>query len=160
MLARAELATAIRVINLAGSDDRRDAFKKLANGTTLDWAFFPACTGLEKPLAYDGRIASRRCGRPLSQSEIGCYASHFKLWEWLARSAAYLMHVQILFLIFAAAERNDFRRQRPPPRIDLLNNEISCNPVDVRAIEQEIPSHVGNALFIQWWQLWQRGRGL
>ena len=49
------------------------------------------------------------------------------------------MHVQILFLIFAAAERNDFRRQRPPPRIDLLNNEISCNSVDVRAIEQEIP---------------------
>jgi len=51
VVGRAELATAIRVINLAGSDDRRDAFKKLANGTTLDWAFFPACTGLEEPLA-------------------------------------------------------------------------------------------------------------
>jgi glycosyl transferase family 25 len=74
------------VINLTGSVDRREAFTKLASHSNLDWDFFPACTGLEKPLLYEDRIAARRCGRPLSPSEIGCYASHFKLWEWLATS--------------------------------------------------------------------------
>lgn len=86
MLAEATPTTAIRVINLVNSVDRREAFKKLANSSKLDWAFFPACTGLAEPLAYDERIATRRCGRPLTPAEIGCYASHFKIWEWLANS--------------------------------------------------------------------------
>jgi glycosyl transferase family 25 len=54
--------------------------------TNLDWAFFPAYTGITEPLRYHNRAATRRCGRPLSPSELGCYASHFKLWEWLANS--------------------------------------------------------------------------
>ena len=86
MVAAANPTTAIRVINMADSVSRREAFTKLANGTKLDWAFFPAHTGLAEPLRYDERIATRRCGRSLSPSEIGCYASHFKLWEWLATS--------------------------------------------------------------------------
>jgi glycosyl transferase family 25 len=78
--------TAIRVINLDKSVDRRQAFMQMAGGTKLDWAFFPAHTGTTEPLRYDDRVAARRWGRPLSASEIGCYASHFKLWEWLANS--------------------------------------------------------------------------
>jgi glycosyl transferase family 25 len=78
--------TAIRVINLDRSVDRRQAFTQMAHDTKLDWAFFPAHTGATKPLQYDDRVATRRVGRPLSPSEIGCYASHFKLWEWLANS--------------------------------------------------------------------------
>jgi glycosyl transferase, family 25 len=78
--------TAIRVINLDRSVDRRQSFTQMAHGTKLDWAFFPAHTGVTKPLRYDHRVATRRFGRPLSPSEIGCYASHFKLWEWLANS--------------------------------------------------------------------------
>ena len=79
-------ATSIRVISLARSVDRRQAFMQMAGSTTLDWAFFPACTGITEPLRYDDRVAVRRCGRPLSPAEIGCYASHFKIWEWLANS--------------------------------------------------------------------------
>jgi glycosyl transferase family 25 len=78
--------TAIRVINLNRSVDRRQAFVQMAGGTKLDWAFSPAYTGTTEPLRYNDRVATRRCGRPLSPSEIGCYASHFKLWEWLANS--------------------------------------------------------------------------
>jgi hypothetical protein len=52
----------------------------------LEWAFFPACTGTVEPLTYETRVATRRCGRPLSPSELACYASHFKIWEWLAVS--------------------------------------------------------------------------
>jgi len=79
-------ATSIRVISLARSVDRRQAFMQMAGSTTLDWAFFPACTGITEPLRYDDRVAVRRCGRPLSPAEIGCYTSHFKIWEWLANS--------------------------------------------------------------------------
>jgi glycosyl transferase family 25 len=78
--------TAIRVINLGRSVDRRKAFVQMVGGTKLDWDFFPAHTGITEPLRYHNRVATRRCGRPLSPSELGCYASHFKLWEWLANS--------------------------------------------------------------------------
>jgi glycosyl transferase family 25 len=80
------VTTPIRVISLARSVDRRQAFVQMAGSTTLDWAFFPGCTGITEPLRYDDRVAIRRCGRPLSPAEIGCYASHFKIWEWLANS--------------------------------------------------------------------------
>jgi len=76
----------IRVINLDASVDRRQAFKQMAGGTKLDWAFFPAYIGKTEPLQYDDRVAVRRWGRPLSPAEIGCYTSHFKLWEWLLNS--------------------------------------------------------------------------
>jgi glycosyl transferase family 25 len=78
--------TAIRVISLDRSVDRRQAFTQMAGGTNLDWSFFSAHTGPTEPLRYDDHIAARRWGRPLSPPEIGCYASHFKLWEWLANS--------------------------------------------------------------------------
>jgi glycosyl transferase, family 25 len=78
--------TSIRVISLDGSVDRRQAFRQMAGGTALNWAFFPAHTSVTEPLRYDNRVATRRCGRPLSPAEIGCYASHFKVWEWLANS--------------------------------------------------------------------------
>jgi glycosyl transferase family 25 len=78
--------TSIRVINLDRSVDRRQAFLQIAGDTKLDWAFFPAHTGITESLQYDDRVATRCCGRPLSPAEIGCYASHFKLWEWLAIS--------------------------------------------------------------------------
>jgi glycosyl transferase, family 25 len=78
--------TAIRVINLDTSLERREEFTQMASSKKLDWAFFPAHTSKTEPLQYDGRAAVRRCGRSLSPFEIGCYASHFKLWEWLSNS--------------------------------------------------------------------------
>ena len=81
-----EARTAIKVINLDTSVDRREAFTQMVDAKKLDWAFFPACTGKTEPLQYDERAAVRRCGRPLSPFEIGCYASHFKIWEWLSNS--------------------------------------------------------------------------
>src|SRR5262245_21102652 len=78
--------TSIKVISLDTSVDRRQAFTEMASGTKLDWTFSTAYTGKTEPLQYDYSLAVRRCGRPLSAAEIGCYSSHFKLWEWLARS--------------------------------------------------------------------------
>ena len=81
-----EGTTSIKVISLERSVDRRQAFTQMAGGTELDWAFFPARTGITEPLQYDDRVAVRRWGRALSSAEIGCYSSHFKVWEWLANS--------------------------------------------------------------------------
>jgi glycosyl transferase, family 25 len=81
-----EGTTSIKVISLDRSIDRRQAFTQMAGGTELDWAFFPARTGITEPLQYDDRVAVRRWGRALSSAEIGCYSSHFKVWEWLANS--------------------------------------------------------------------------
>ena len=78
--------TAVRVINLADARTRREEFTKLARDATVDWDFFIACTGPTAPLQYDDRLAIRRCGRALSRAELGCYASHYKLWEWIAFS--------------------------------------------------------------------------
>ena len=81
-----EATTSIKVISLGRSVDRRQAFMQMAGGTKLDWAFFPAHNGITEPLQYDDRVAARRFGRPLSPTEMGCYSSHFKVWEWLANS--------------------------------------------------------------------------
>jgi glycosyl transferase, family 25 len=78
--------TAIKVINLPHSAERRETFTQLARATSLHWDFFPACTGPTPPLHYNDRAAVRRFGRALSNGELGCYASHFKLWDWLAAS--------------------------------------------------------------------------
>jgi glycosyl transferase family 25 len=78
--------TSIRVITLDTSVDRRRAFTQMARDIKLDWAFFPAHTSLAEPLRYGERAAVRRSGRPLSPAEIGCYTSHFKIWEWLSNS--------------------------------------------------------------------------
>jgi glycosyl transferase family 25 len=78
--------TAIRVISLETSIDRRQAFMQMAAGTKLNWNFVPAYSDKAEPLRYDDRIAVRRCGRCLSPAEMGCYASHFKVWEWLSNS--------------------------------------------------------------------------
>jgi glycosyl transferase family 25 len=78
--------TSIKVISLDTSVDRRRAFTQMTGGLNLDWGFSPAHSAITEPLQYNDRAAVRRSGRPLSPAEIGCYASHFKLWEWLSNS--------------------------------------------------------------------------
>jgi glycosyl transferase, family 25 len=80
------LQTAIRVISLADSTDRRSEFSRHVSGFDLDWSFFSAHKGIIAPLAYNDRDAIRHSGRPLFSPEIGAYVSHFKCWEWLANS--------------------------------------------------------------------------
>jgi glycosyl transferase family 25 len=79
-------ATAIRVISLEDSIDRRAEFSMQVAGFDLNWSFFSAHSSIVFPLRYNGRDAIRHCGRALFPPEIGCYVSHFKCWEWLANS--------------------------------------------------------------------------
>src|SRR5689334_10163025 len=78
--------TAIRVISLEESTDRRSGFSQQVFGSDLDWSFFSAHKGIVFPLDYNEHYAIRSCGRTLFHTEIGCYVSHFKCWEWLANS--------------------------------------------------------------------------
>jgi len=78
--------TAILVISLDTSTQRRAEFSESAAGIDLDWSFFSAHKGVISPLAYNDRDAIRHCGRALFPTEIACYVSHFKCWEWLANS--------------------------------------------------------------------------
>jgi glycosyl transferase family 25 len=78
--------TAIRVISLDESTDRRSGFSQQVFASDLDWSFFSAHKRIALPLAYNEHDAIRSCGRALFHAEIGCYVSHFKCWEWLSNS--------------------------------------------------------------------------
>lgn len=78
--------TAILVISMDTSTQRRVEFSENASGVDLEWAFFSAHKGIISPLAYNDHDAIRHCGRALFPAEIACYVSHFKCWEWLANS--------------------------------------------------------------------------
>lgn len=74
--------TAIFVISLSGSTDRRDRFAAQVPAD-IDWLFFDAHTELAEGLRYDPRRAQMIGGRSLANSELGCYSSHFSLWRQL-----------------------------------------------------------------------------
>jgi glycosyl transferase, family 25 len=78
--------TAVKVISLEDSEQRRAEFTWQAMGVDVEWSFFPAHKSIVPPLEYSEKAANRRFGRALSPAEIGCYTSHFKCWEWLVHS--------------------------------------------------------------------------
>jgi len=71
------------VVSLASAESRRRAFAERAAATTLDWQFFEACTALAPGMAVDEAAVRRNKGRALSPGEIGCYASHFSIWQMM-----------------------------------------------------------------------------
>lgn len=70
------------VVSLAGSP-RRATFSRRAADAKIEWAFFDACGGVASDLEYDEPGAVIHTGRGLSRSELGCYASHYLLWQRL-----------------------------------------------------------------------------
>lgn len=73
--------TCIRVISLAGADERRRTFAERAAATSLEWSFFDACEEKHASLCYDADQVLERLGRGLTKGEIGCFSSHYALWE-------------------------------------------------------------------------------
>jgi len=79
------VTTAVRIISLANSG-RREEFSRAAADAGLAWEFFRGYAQIAQPLCYSPEDAVRYFGRPLTPGEIGCYTSHFKLWEDFLRS--------------------------------------------------------------------------
>jgi glycosyl transferase family 25 len=64
-------------------------------GTGLEWSFFDAHRGLAESLSYCERDAWIAKGRPLVPQELGCYSSHYTLWEaFLAGRATQLLALE------------------------------------------------------------------
>lgn len=73
------------VINLRRSVDRRKAMQQSLDTLGLPYRFFEAIDGRGAPhplfSRYDERMALVRRGIPLSVGELGCFASHYLVWE-------------------------------------------------------------------------------
>lgn len=74
-------ATEVLVVSLKSAEARRKAFAARAASTSLVWRFFDACTGPAPDMTIDEPAVRRNKGRPMSKGEIGCYASHFSIWQ-------------------------------------------------------------------------------
>lgn len=74
------------VVSLETARARRDNFVSMAKETALDWQFFDACTGPVAEMEIDEAAIRRNKGRALTRGEIGCYASHFAIWQHMARA--------------------------------------------------------------------------
>lgn len=53
--------------------------------TNVPWRFFDARTGLPDGLRYDADAVERNKGRQLTKGEIGCYSSHYAIWQDMVR---------------------------------------------------------------------------
>lgn len=80
------IKTQIQIINLESAKERRFQMENQLLGQSLCYRFFKACTGLQEPIIYHEQTAFRKFGRKLTPSELGCYSSHYKVWELLAHS--------------------------------------------------------------------------
>jgi glycosyl transferase family 25 len=86
------MKTIIRVISLRDSP-RRTEFTSRARGASVDWIYFDAVAGLDSSLQYDEAAILIDLGRNLTPGELGCYSSHYLLWQDLMLSDATQMIV-------------------------------------------------------------------
>ena len=80
--------TKVVVISMADAVERRSRFESRARSGPVAWSFYPAHTSLHPSLHYDEERAIVAKGRPLRAGEIGCYSSHYAVWEDLQKDEA------------------------------------------------------------------------
>ena len=71
------------MISLTTSERRRAVFTARAREADIPWSFFDAVSTLAPGLVHDETAVLKATGRPLQRGEIGCYSSHFTLWQHL-----------------------------------------------------------------------------
>ncbi len=80
----------IYVINLPSSVDRRERIREQLDRQNLSYEFFEAIDGRGEPhplfKKYNDRRRKRYKRHRLSLTELGCYASHYLLWERCVQS--------------------------------------------------------------------------
>jgi len=73
------------VINLAGSDDRWETTSRRLTALEVPFERFEAVDGRVSPHPlferHDDKLRQKYRGRALSGGELGCFASHFLLWQ-------------------------------------------------------------------------------
>lgn len=88
MTEAATVKTKILVISLESATERRAKFAARAADAGVAWDFFPAYTQLHPSLRYVEADAIALKGRPMRKGELGCYSSHYALWEKLVQDDA------------------------------------------------------------------------
>lgn len=81
-------ATKILVVSMSTAAERRARFAARAAEAGLAWEFFDAWTSLHPDLRYDPNRLLNTHGRGLEPGEIGCYSSHFAIWQRLLEGDA------------------------------------------------------------------------
>jgi glycosyl transferase family 25 len=75
----------IFIVNLERSGDRREAMRAQLDPLGLDYEFFPAVDGKAgehfRFANYHEESCLRAWKRPLTAGEVGCFASHYLLWQ-------------------------------------------------------------------------------
>lgn len=87
-MARGSVRTKIFVISMRSAAERRRIFTGGTIPKSIGWEFFDAHEKLHPDLHYDEDKAIIAKGRPLTAGELGCYSSHYALWEKLAEDDA------------------------------------------------------------------------
>lgn len=72
------------VVSMTNAERRRAAFAARAQNAAIPWRFFDARTEAGDGLTYDAEAVERNKGRQLTAGELGCYASHFAIWQNMA----------------------------------------------------------------------------
>ncbi|HYV87014.1 MAG TPA: glycosyltransferase family 25 protein, partial [Candidatus Polarisedimenticolia bacterium] len=81
IMAETKFSCPVVVISMTNARDRRTAFSARAQSAQVPWRFFDARTDLTEGLVLDAKAVERNKGRPLTSGEIGCYVSHFSIWQ-------------------------------------------------------------------------------
>ena len=76
-----DCTTPILVVSMENAAARRAAFAERARMASVAWRFFDAKQSLANGLAYDADAVARNKGRQLTEGEIGCYSSHYSIWQ-------------------------------------------------------------------------------
>lgn len=74
------------VISLTDSHARRAHITEQLKRADIPFRFFDAERPREYPASYDAQTRLRTYGNHLTLGEVGCYDSHYRIWQDLARS--------------------------------------------------------------------------
>lgn len=77
--------TDIFVVNLENSVERKKYISEQLDSMFVNYQIFPAVNGRESKLSilgmYDDDLSQKYRSKSLTKGQIGCYASHYLLWE-------------------------------------------------------------------------------
>lgn len=80
-MAEADFTSPVLVVSMENATARRAAFSGRASPAAIPWRFFDAKRALADDLTYDAGAVERTKGRQLTEGEVGCYSSHFSIWQ-------------------------------------------------------------------------------
>lgn len=111
------------VISLERSQARRAAMAEQLTAAAMPFAFFPAVDGqgsTESAVRYDEGGCLAFLGRPLSPGEIGCFMSHYLVWQECVAAGVPLLVMEDDVVLSPSAARGVAACERLLPSVGLI----------------------------------------